>query len=167
MGTTVSDLENLYRSRYFGFRNSLATITGDQQSAHDVVQEAFARALSQQERFRDEGSLAAWVWRIAYHLALRSRRRFLSLPFEFDLDASIPEPQLHPELAAGLRRLPSRQRLIVFLRYFADFDYEEIAQACGVSVGTVGAALSKARETLRGELSGDRNAKPNDLEAVG
>ena len=46
----------------------------------------------------------------------------------------------------------SRRRLIVFLRYFGDFAYAEIAEACGVSEGTVAATLAQAHAELRAAL---------------
>ena len=49
--------------------------------------------------------------------------------------------------------LPERQRLVVFLRYFADLDYREIAEALDVKVGTVSATLHAAHAALRSALS--------------
>ena len=157
----LAELEDLYREKYFGFRNALATITGDQQSAHDVLQDAFVRAIKHRKSFRGEGTLAGWVWRIAFHLALSNKQRrrpLLVLDSDLDLsrlDLSLPEPSLHPDLAQAVRELPPRQRLFVFLRYFADLEYSDIAEACDVSVGTVGAALTKAREALLRSLESD------------
>jgi RNA polymerase sigma factor (sigma-70 family) len=51
-----------------------------------------------------------------------------------------------------LRRLPSRQRDCVVLRYYGDLSYVEIAGVMGIEVGTVGALLSKAHAALRAEL---------------
>ena len=48
--------------------------------------------------------------------------------------------------------LPERQRLAVFLRYFADLDYQSIATALEIEVGTVAATLSSARLALRRSL---------------
>jgi DNA-directed RNA polymerase specialized sigma24 family protein len=48
--------------------------------------------------------------------------------------------------------LPERQRLAVFLRYYADLDYASIAAALGIKGGTVAAALNAAHETLRRSL---------------
>ncbi|MGH2932490.1 MAG: RNA polymerase sigma factor, partial [Gaiellaceae bacterium] len=63
------------------------------------------------------------------------------------------ESERDPELAAALRRLPPRKRLVVFLRYFADLSYAEIAEVGGISEGTVAAALSQARAALLEHLS--------------
>jgi RNA polymerase sigma-70 factor (ECF subfamily) len=55
-------------------------------------------------------------------------------------------------LAAAIAALPERQRLAVFLRYYADLDYAAIAEALGVKSGTVAAALNAAHENLRKTL---------------
>jgi RNA polymerase sigma factor (sigma-70 family) len=52
--------------------------------------------------------------------------------------------------------LPERQRLALFLRYYADLDYATIAQALAISGGTVGATLNQAREALFQLLTGAR-----------
>jgi RNA polymerase sigma-70 factor, ECF subfamily len=147
-------LEDVYRRRYVGFRNALATVTGSYDTARDAVQEGFARALKAQETFRG-GSLEAWVWKIALRAALESRRASVassdSLP-----PADFVEPEQDPELTAAIRSLAPRRRLIVFLRYFADLSYEEIAVACDVSQGTVAATLAQAHEALA-DAVGRRN----------
>ena len=52
-------------------------------------------------------------------------------------------------MRAALALLPERQRLILFLHYYADLDYQTIAEAIDVSTGTVGATLHTARASLR------------------
>ena len=70
MGRLDSDLEDLYRRRQGAFQVMLASVTGSVESARDVVQEAFALALLDQNGFRGEGSLEGWVWRIAFRVAI-------------------------------------------------------------------------------------------------
>jgi RNA polymerase sigma factor (sigma-70 family) len=54
-----------------------------------------------------------------------------------------------------VRALPPRRRLVVFLRYFADLSYAEIAVIAGVSEGTVAATLAQAHGELLGLLDGE------------
>jgi RNA polymerase sigma factor (sigma-70 family) len=144
----MEELERLYRERYLGFRAALATVTGSYDTARDAVQDGFARALANRHQFKG-GSLAAWVWRIAYNAALESRQA-REVPGE--VEPQLVDRDRDPELAAALRQLPPRRRLIVFLRYFADLSYAEIAEACDVSPGTVAATLAQAKETLAAAL---------------
>jgi RNA polymerase sigma factor (sigma-70 family) len=55
-------------------------------------------------------------------------------------------------MADALKRLPPQRRLIVFLRYFADLSYAEIASLCELSQGTVAATLAHARADLLKDL---------------
>lgn len=68
MAATDSQLEALYRKRYGGFVETVATVCGGYERAHDAVQEGFARALKAKEQF-NSGSLDAWVMRIALNAA--------------------------------------------------------------------------------------------------
>jgi RNA polymerase sigma-70 factor (ECF subfamily) len=154
MEELTREIERVYRQRYVGFRNALATVTGSHESARDAVQEAFARALRERASFRGEGRLEAWIFRIALRTALETRRNGREIALEDVADPVLPGPEHDPVLAAALRALPPRRRLVVFLRYFADLTYEEIAYVCGISEGTVAAALHQARAALLMELEG-------------
>jgi RNA polymerase sigma-70 factor, ECF subfamily len=146
-------LERLYRDRYVAFRNTLATVTGSYDSARDVVQETFVRAIRKRRDYRGDGSLEAWVWRIAFRTALEQRKtRSTAGEANGSLDPILPEPERDPDLAAAVRSLPPRKRLIVFLHYFADLSYADIAAALGISEGTVAATLSQARAALADAL---------------
>ncbi|MGH3009639.1 MAG: RNA polymerase sigma factor [Gaiellaceae bacterium] len=102
-------------------------------------------------QYRGGGSLEGWVWRIAFRTALRAR----SEPTTDDLaEASAPpSPERDPELAEAIRNLPPRRRLALFLRYFADLSYAEIASLLEISAGTVAATLAHAHADLQRELS--------------
>jgi RNA polymerase sigma-70 factor (ECF subfamily) len=147
-------LEALYRERYSTFRDVLTGVTGNYETAREVVQEAFARALREQKSFRGDGSLEAWVWKIAFRLALRNKRD-PKLVGESDLEPGAADSRPDAELRAAIRKLSPQRRLVVFLRYFADLSYAEIAQACEISEGTVAATLAQARDELLGLLQED------------
>jgi RNA polymerase sigma-70 factor (ECF subfamily) len=57
------------------------------------------------------------------------------------------------EVATLVAALPERQRLVLFLRYYADLDYRRIAEILGVRIGTVSASLHAAHGTLRRALN--------------
>lgn len=144
------ELEELYRSRYGDFVRVGTAIAGSATKGTEAVQEAFAQALRSSAAFRGEAPLEAWVWRIVVNAARAERRR--SEPEAADA-LELPSPNGHTEDKLGVRRwiaaLPERQRLVVFLRYYADLDYRSIAVALGVEVGTVSATLSAAHTALR------------------
>jgi RNA polymerase sigma-70 factor (ECF subfamily) len=151
MDTRGRAIERLYRERYTAFRNGLEAITGSYDSARDAMQEAFARALKQRASLREDASLEAWVWRIAIRTALEQRGA-RNAELNGSLDPNLPEPDRDPELAAALRSLPPKRRLVVFLRYFADLSYADIAEVCEISEGTVAATLAQAKKALRETL---------------
>ena len=152
MGASRAEIELLYRSRYLGFRRALAPVTGSYETAHDVVQEAFARALGKRHQFRGEAPLAAWVWRIALRVALDESSQSLRHSLTELPAAGLVEPAHDPELSDALRALPPRRRLVFFLRYFADLSYREIAAVCEISEVTVAASISPARADLASAL---------------
>jgi RNA polymerase sigma-70 factor (ECF subfamily) len=144
----VEKLEALYRERLTEFTRTATAIAGDPEAGRDAVQDAFAKALRKRRRFRGEGSLEAWLWRIVVNSArdaARRQRRGLVSPTPVEASAR--------ELGLPLELLTERQREVLFLHYYADLDYTTIAHALGISPGTVGATLSAARTTLRGALT--------------
>ncbi len=148
-GATVEALESLYRADLPRFVRAAAAIVGDEAAGRDAVQEAFVQAVRKRGSFKFEAPLEAWVWRIVINEALALRRR---RAWESEI-ATTPSTNHVPEQDATVRAwvasLPKRQRLAVFLRYFADLDYRSIATALGVEVGTVSATLATAHSALR------------------
>src|SRR3954463_13322769 len=110
MPATVEAIEELYRSRYSSYRAGVAALTGSD-AARDVVQDAFAQALRDRQDYRGEGSLAGWVWQIAFRTALRTRTkggRELTLDELVEaapVDSLVPRAERDPELAEAVRGL--------------------------------------------------------------
>jgi RNA polymerase sigma-70 factor, ECF subfamily len=154
MSRLDSELEDLYRRRHGAFQVMLASVTGNVESACDVVQEAFIRALQKQDGFRGESSLEAWVWRIAFRVAVGSKGSH-ELAVDEMPDVAFVDESRDPMLAAAMRALPPQRRMVIFLRYFADLSYAEIGEVLGIAEGTVAATLSKAHQQLGAELSVD------------
>ena len=144
-------IEQLYEERLPEFRRVAAAVVGDRELALDVVQDAFALAVRKREGFRGEGSLEAWLWRILVNTARTRRRR--ATPELAVEDALEPRPDGHGDALRDRVRnavalLPERQRLVLFLRYYADLDYATIADTLSISQGTVGATLTAANARM-------------------
>ncbi len=144
-------IERLYHARYAAFTRAAAVLLSDEEAARDAVQDGFARAFAARQQFRG-GSLEAWVWKIVLRKAIDSRDRRRAEPLEETLDATLIQSEDDPALASAVRALSPRRRLIVFLRYFADLAYAEIADLCGVTEGTIAATLAQAHAELREAL---------------
>jgi RNA polymerase sigma-70 factor (ECF subfamily) len=147
MGGLDADLEDLYRRRHAAFQVMLASVTGSVESARDVVQEAFARALQYQHGYDGERSLEGWVWRIAFRVAIDSHGA-QELAVDEVPEVAFVDQGRDPMLAAAVRELPPQRRMAIFLRYFADLSYAEIGEVLGISEGTVSPTLSKAHRQL-------------------
>jgi RNA polymerase sigma-70 factor, ECF subfamily len=148
-------LEQLYRARYPYFLRIATAIVGDEDRARDAVQDGFAAAMRNRRAFRGEGALDGWVWRIVVNAARQNARAATLVDSDALAFVSAANGDVDDEF--GVRRwiaaLPERQRLAVFLRYFADLDYRTIAVALDVEIGTVSATLNTAHSNLRQMLS--------------
>jgi RNA polymerase sigma factor (sigma-70 family) len=153
----VAEIESLYRERFPDFVAVAASIIGDRESAREAVQDAFASVVRSRRDFRGEAPLEAWVWRAVVNAARKKRGNYARWAQAHEtavaVNGSLPDREERLELASLVAVLPERQRLVLFLRYYADLDYRRIAQILGVRTGTVSASLHAAHKTLRQALS--------------
>lgn len=153
---TVDAIGNLYQRRFHAFLRVAEAIVGDPELARDVVQDAFARAIRSRFDYRGEGSLDGWVWQTVVNAARNARRdrppEHLPLQDAAGETASTNGRPLDWQVSALVAALPERQRLVLFLRYYADLDYRSIGEALAIEPGTVGATISHAHATIRNAL---------------
>ena len=153
---TLEALGELYERGYHRFLRVAEAIVGNPDAAHDAVQEAFARVVRSRLGFRGDGPIDGWVWRTVVNAARTARRDLPPphLPLHELTDDPTANSRVEPDddLRAHVAALPERQRLVLFLRYYADLDYQRIADALEISLGTVGATLNQAHAALRLEL---------------
>jgi len=150
----------------------------DQDAAADATQEAFISAFRALPGFRG-GSFKAWLLRIVTnacydHLRVLKRRPTSSLDdllVDPDHSTMLDDEKETPEeyamrqdlsrvIQAGLDHLPPDQRATVILSDVQGLSYEEIAEATGVSLGTVKSRLSRGRARLRDLLQEERELSP-------
>jgi RNA polymerase sigma-70 factor (ECF subfamily) len=153
-GASLAELEALYTRRFADFASVAAAILHDRDAGRDAVQEAFAKAVRIRSGFRREGSLEGWLWRLLVTTALDERRRRTRDADRLArLDYSLSNGHVpDDDVSAAIAALPDRQKLVLFLRYYADLEYTAIADVLGIAVGTVGAALNAAHKAVRRRL---------------
>jgi len=164
------ELERLFRTYHAPLVRYLTRRLGDRDWAEEVAQETFLRAL-RQERLSSERS---WLFAVATNLVRdearrseRQRRHLALLAAEVRSESIEPEPTSmeRAEDAALARQaidaLAERDRLALLMRE-EGLNYEEIAEALGLSVGSVGTTLARARrrlaEAYESLQAGDRRA---------
>lgn len=119
-------------------------------AAEEAVAEAFARAWSRWPHVSRLDCPAAWVVRVALNTHV-SRWRKVRREVQMD-GAERGFEHSHFErddLLRALARLPDRQRQVIALRVFLDFDTTQTAEVLGIAAGTVTAHLHRALTTLR------------------
>ena len=155
-GASLAAIEAAYRDGFERFATVAAAIVGSQAAARDAVQDGFAAAIRNRRQFRGDGSLEGWLWRTVVNEARSLRRRRVaaenaeSRVFDWVTEAGWDE-RLDADGVVGalVASLPQRQRLVIFLRYYADLTYQQIAEALELQPGTVAATLNRAHEVLR------------------
>lgn len=160
-----NDLVELYQDQLFAL---VARMVPDRDQASDAVQEAFFSAYRNLAGFRG-GSVKSWLNRICVNAAMdaqRARRRRPVQPYPELEDESWQPPageEAEPErlvvtaertrvLHDALGRITDDQRTAIVLFDVQGYDYGEIAEMTGVSLGTVKSRIHRGRLALRGLL---------------
>lgn len=152
--------DNFVSTHQLQLRRYALALTGNRHDADDLLQTTLVKLYLAWSRLGDHDHLAAYA-RVtmarSYVSAWRRWGRHESPTSELpevrvaDADA-IADRDL---IWRGLDRLGRRQRAVVVLRYFEDLDLAGIAEALGISVGTVKSQLSRALDNLRESLAGE------------
>ncbi len=160
-----NDLVELYQDQLFAL---VARMVPDRDQASDAVQEAFFSAYRNLAGFRG-GNVKSWLNRICVNAAMdaqRARKRRPVQPYPEFEDESWQPPageDADPErqvlttersgaLAAALASITGDQRAAIVLFDIHGYDYAEIAEMTGVSLGTVKSRIHRGRLSLRGLL---------------
>ncbi len=144
-------IDDLYRTRRMGMVRLAILLVDDQASAEDVVQEAFAGLYKNWSGLRDTAAAVGYL-RAAVVNGSRSmlrRRRTARAYVPPDLGTARSAESLaimsaeHRAVVAALAELPARQREVLVLRYYGGLSEAEIAEATGMSKGTVKSTASR------------------------
>ncbi len=144
--------------------------------AEDIFQETFVKAIItiRQGRYVETGKFLAWLTRIAHNLIIdffrQERNENLISNDETDADlfnnVRLAETNIEMQMVTEqtlddvrmlMERLPANQREVVYMRYYQELSFKEIAEITGVSINT---ALGRMRYAL---LNLRRMAEKRDL----
>jgi RNA polymerase sigma-70 factor (ECF subfamily) len=176
-GGAFRELVERHRRRAFAIAVGLVR---DEEDAVEIVQEAFFRVYRGLNAFNGAASFFTWLYRIVKNLSIDLMRRpawqrELALDeadagFDACLDDADPQDMLRrreiaERIGAALDALPPYHRGVILMREVEGMSYEEMADAMGVSKGTIMSRLFHARKKLQRALvacySEETNAQPD------
>ncbi|MCS6976231.1 MAG: sigma-70 family RNA polymerase sigma factor [Gemmatales bacterium] len=173
--TAFERLVDRFQPRVFGLAMRML---GNRHDAEDVTQQTFLSMIEHLDQFREESSVAAWVFRIAANHALkviRKRRGLPTMSVENEADdpdsyASVPHPEfiapwrddpavlaqkteLKGLLDEAIADLDEKHRVVFLLRDVEGLSVRETAEVLGLSESNVKVRLLRARMHLRERLT--------------
>ena len=146
-----AEIEWLFRDEYARIVVVLDAQLRDRGGAEECAQDAFVELVRHWDKLQDYEDPKAWLWLVALRRGTRWRKRRARAEPAVAATATSPELEVLIDLHDAIRLLPSRQREVVTLHYFADLSVESIAAQLGISAGTVKSQLHDARIALRGD----------------
>ena len=167
-GGDRSAVDELVRLTYADTYTLAYRLTGHEDDARDVVQEAYLRAYRGLRRFRGDSQFTTWLYRITANcsanlLAKRARTRTETLADDAPIVDACPDrdPEVRYDgeaerarVAGALALLPVRLRQVIVLRDIYDLPHGSIAAELGISEAAAKVRLHRARRRLR-EVLGD------------
>ncbi|MCK5941171.1 MAG: sigma-70 family RNA polymerase sigma factor [Planctomycetes bacterium] len=180
------ELVDRYRDRMLQF---FFRLCWDRDRAEDLTQELFIKLMLGSKRYRPEGRMATFVYRVATNLwidhyrAQRPRPRFFSFdqvvhpdddraPRQYAGDEPGPEEQMvdseeRAVMRRALERLTEPHRLVFELAVYQERPYGEISELLGIPVGTVKSRMHNATTALKEMLAAHREEHDEPRQAGG
>lgn len=147
----TSHLEKIYNFAYFLVKN--------RDDAQDITQQALIKAYLSIKKFKGRSSFTTWLYRIisnTFQDELKKGYRKYETSEEYLLEDKKDNLEEYTEEKLIIRKavynLPSDLSMIIILKDFQGFSYEEISQILSIPIGTVKSRISRAREILQKNL---------------
>jgi RNA polymerase sigma factor (sigma-70 family) len=133
-------------------------ITGSEEDAEDVLQEAFISAFKNLNNYRGDSSFGSWVKKIVINKAINllKKKKWELMPEneEFDVAVEESEQEYLPELQVetvrnAILQLPDGYRSVLSMYLLEGYDHQEIAEIMGITESTSKSQLNRAKSKLR------------------
>ena len=141
------------QSRLFSY---ILFVVRDQDVANDIFQETFVKVITKlhEGKYRDTGKFSAWIMRIAHNVIMdwyrdQKAERIVeptegndlsNLSSKDIIDSNIENIFVNDQILRDVRKmmeqLPASQREVVFMRFYQEMSFKEIAETTGVSINT-------------------------------
>ena len=141
------------QSRLFSY---ILFVVRDQDVANDIFQETFVKVITKlhEGKYRDTGKFSAWIMRIAHNVIMdwyrdQKAERIVeptegndlsNLSSKDIIDSNIENLFVNDQILRDVRKmmeqLPASQREVVFMRFYQEMSFKEVAEATGVSINT-------------------------------
>ena len=156
--SAFADLVDLHKNLVYGL---VSRMVADRSRVDDLAQEVFLKVYRGLPYFRGEARLSTWIYRIVQNVCLATRTRRppdVSLDQEDRIgrrfepaaaDGSFGGLELRDRLEKAIAQLPDQQRLLIAAHYLNGVQYEALAEALDIPLGTVKTHLYRAKKRLR------------------
>jgi RNA polymerase sigma-70 factor, ECF subfamily len=148
------ELVDRYKDLVFAL---IARTVQDRARAEDLAQDVFLRVHRGLPYFRGEARLSTWIYRIVANVCVQDHSRPRTVSLDDDrtpvrptaTDRQFGDLELRDRLEKAIARLPANYRLLVAAHYLDGVQYEELADALQLPLGTLKTQLYRAKQQLR------------------
>jgi RNA polymerase sigma-70 factor (ECF subfamily) len=151
------ELVRRYKDLVYGLVHRMV---GDRGQADDLAQEVFLKVHRGLPYFRGEARLSTWIYRIVANVCFEARRRRPDLSLEpahpdrpridpGGADAAFADLELRDRLDKAIAQLPEHYRMLIAAHYLDGVQYDALAEALDIPIGTVKTHLYRAKRRLR------------------
>ena len=157
--TEDNRLEDTYNRHVDTVYRVCFSIMGNKQDAEDAVQSVFLKYVESNRKFVEIEHEKAWLIVTAKNTCFDLHRKWWRKKVvEFDLNSigwQGTDAFQYSQLEEGLKRLPSKSRLILYLHYYEGYKQVEIAEMLKVNINTIKTRIRNAKKRLKLEIGDD------------
>lgn len=157
-GEGVPDFEEIYRAYFADVYRYILALSRDSQTAEEVTQETFVRALTAIDGFRGECQIRVWLCQIArnqYLSLCRERKKFAEEPGETGdrgIEEGFADRETARQLHVLLHALPEPYKEVFSLRTFGELPFGQIGELFGKTESWARVTYFRARQKLKEAL---------------